>query len=392
MLTGELPGTRLQPPSNKVHIDVRLDEVVLRALEKEPSRRYQQAGDVKTQVETIATSMEPPAPADAAAAVANAVTTISECAENDPRVETALRGLGPWNPAQVTTVLAQHLKSEKDTARRAAIYILWKGAFADIGPAVPSLQGLLQHPENFTRGMAALALGGNHITDSYAAVAKMAQDDGDKYARHCAGLALKFFGTAPPQSEIGSPILAYVAITFVGMSGVLGTIAWFCMPNPPQILVWAILAAALLGILLGIFTRKTKTGKTAIIVGGANAAVWLTVFALFAHFGEGSQPNKIAAASAVVRYRIFEADPVEVDRLVPSPTRQRSDEREAGLIYSRLSPNAVSQTAEISTGVLASLLSHETNGDLADSRREVSLWPRMADSCSYSRSSGGSAE
>jgi len=56
MLTGELPLGKFQPPSQKVHIDVRLDEVVLRALEKEPERRYQQASEVKMQVETIATT------------------------------------------------------------------------------------------------------------------------------------------------------------------------------------------------------------------------------------------------------------------------------------------------------------------------------------------------
>ncbi|NLF07144.1 MAG: protein kinase [Pirellulaceae bacterium] len=54
MLTGELPAGRFAPPSKKVQIDVRLDEVVLRAMEKEPERRYQQANELKTQVETIA--------------------------------------------------------------------------------------------------------------------------------------------------------------------------------------------------------------------------------------------------------------------------------------------------------------------------------------------------
>ena len=54
MLTGELPGKQIEPPSRKVQIDVRLDEVVLRALEKNPELRYQQASVVKTQVETIA--------------------------------------------------------------------------------------------------------------------------------------------------------------------------------------------------------------------------------------------------------------------------------------------------------------------------------------------------
>jgi serine/threonine protein kinase len=56
MLTGELPGKKIEPPSNKVQIDVRLDEVVLRALEKKPELRYQQASVLKTQVETIAST------------------------------------------------------------------------------------------------------------------------------------------------------------------------------------------------------------------------------------------------------------------------------------------------------------------------------------------------
>ena len=53
MLTGELPIGRFAPPSKKVEIDVRLDEVVLRALEKEPQRRYQQASQIKTEIDCI---------------------------------------------------------------------------------------------------------------------------------------------------------------------------------------------------------------------------------------------------------------------------------------------------------------------------------------------------
>ena len=63
MLTGELPhgklGEKFEPPSRKVLIDVRLDEVVLRALEREPSRRYQQVSEVRTRVETIVGSKAP---------------------------------------------------------------------------------------------------------------------------------------------------------------------------------------------------------------------------------------------------------------------------------------------------------------------------------------------
>ena len=56
MLTGELPGKKIELPSRKVHVDVRLDEVVLRALETKPELRYQQASTFKTEVETIAGS------------------------------------------------------------------------------------------------------------------------------------------------------------------------------------------------------------------------------------------------------------------------------------------------------------------------------------------------
>jgi predicted Ser/Thr protein kinase len=56
MLTGELPLGKFQPPSRKVQVDVRLDEVVMHTLEKEPERRYQHASEVKSDVETIVTS------------------------------------------------------------------------------------------------------------------------------------------------------------------------------------------------------------------------------------------------------------------------------------------------------------------------------------------------
>lgn len=54
LLTGELPLGRFPPPSQKLQVDLRLDEVVLHALEKQPERRYQHASEVKTSVETIA--------------------------------------------------------------------------------------------------------------------------------------------------------------------------------------------------------------------------------------------------------------------------------------------------------------------------------------------------
>ncbi len=59
MLTGELPIGRFAAPSAKVEIDVRLDDVVLRTLEKEPQRRYQRASQIKSDVQSITSTNDP---------------------------------------------------------------------------------------------------------------------------------------------------------------------------------------------------------------------------------------------------------------------------------------------------------------------------------------------
>ncbi len=51
MLTGEFPGKKIEAPSMRVKVDVRLDKVVLRALEKKPELRFQQASNMKTKIE-----------------------------------------------------------------------------------------------------------------------------------------------------------------------------------------------------------------------------------------------------------------------------------------------------------------------------------------------------
>ena len=50
MLTGQVPAGVIEPPSRKVAVDVRLDEVVLRTLQREPERRYQSASDLEAGV------------------------------------------------------------------------------------------------------------------------------------------------------------------------------------------------------------------------------------------------------------------------------------------------------------------------------------------------------
>ena len=68
MLTGELPLGRFAPPSERVQVDVRLDEIVLRALEKEPERRYQQVTEIKTGLEGVSATPDGPTAASSPAA------------------------------------------------------------------------------------------------------------------------------------------------------------------------------------------------------------------------------------------------------------------------------------------------------------------------------------
>lgn len=51
MLTGGRPKEKIEMPSKRVQVDVRIDEIVLRALERTPELRYQTAAEFRTQVE-----------------------------------------------------------------------------------------------------------------------------------------------------------------------------------------------------------------------------------------------------------------------------------------------------------------------------------------------------
>jgi serine/threonine protein kinase len=72
MLTGELPLGRFDPPSKRAVIDVRVDEVVMRSLEREREQRWQHVSEMKTKVDEIASAprAEPPPVPVAAPAVA----------------------------------------------------------------------------------------------------------------------------------------------------------------------------------------------------------------------------------------------------------------------------------------------------------------------------------
>ena len=53
MLTGDVPMGHFELPSQKAEVDVRLDKIVLHALERDADRRYQHASEIRTDVENV---------------------------------------------------------------------------------------------------------------------------------------------------------------------------------------------------------------------------------------------------------------------------------------------------------------------------------------------------
>ncbi len=53
MLTGQVPAGHFDPPSHKVNIDHRLDSIVLKAMARDPERRFQAASDVRSEVSRV---------------------------------------------------------------------------------------------------------------------------------------------------------------------------------------------------------------------------------------------------------------------------------------------------------------------------------------------------
>ena len=69
MLCGEIPAGIFDPPSLRVAVDERIDQVVIRAMQQEPDRRYASSGEMKTAVENIRNTPLPQKPASTAAMV-----------------------------------------------------------------------------------------------------------------------------------------------------------------------------------------------------------------------------------------------------------------------------------------------------------------------------------
>jgi predicted Ser/Thr protein kinase len=88
MLTGGLPLGRFAPPSQRAAVDARVDAVVLRALEADPERRYQQVSELRADLDALGYGAALPRPPAAA------VTEATRAGPPGPPPEATELGLG----------------------------------------------------------------------------------------------------------------------------------------------------------------------------------------------------------------------------------------------------------------------------------------------------------
>ncbi len=117
MLTGEVPMGRFAPPSEKVRIDVRLDEIVLHALERDADRRYQHVSQVRDDVEKV-TSKPQVAPIPKSDAPLAPLADAEQMQMSVSVAKAALAVLAMWASAfAIISVVGMAL----------SVYLLWRG-------------------------------------------------------------------------------------------------------------------------------------------------------------------------------------------------------------------------------------------------------------------------
>jgi serine/threonine protein kinase/biopolymer transport protein ExbD len=287
MLTGELPLGKFAPPSRKVTIDVRFDDVVLRALEKEPQLRYQQVHEVRTQVDTIAGS-----PRGAGTAAHDSPVPPAELV----RVR---RSLIAWSIplALAATCAAEYVKT----------YVWTAGAIVFAAAAILMSTLIMNLATSGLRNYPRLRFGAQlinmEVVGILGVVTWLAWHSFELmtpwricllvifgYMIVCGCLKLACLWPAgrgfwAPDANRNQP-LGYTALYFAAFSGLIPTIFYWLAPwvmpwlsaDDKEIAIWATLWTALAAVITGIGARKSWTGRYAMALGGINLTVWLMLF------------------------------------------------------------------------------------------------------------------
>jgi tRNA A-37 threonylcarbamoyl transferase component Bud32 len=416
MLTGELPGKPLQPPSMKVQMDVRLDEVVLRALERNPERRYQRASILKTQVETIA-------------------NTPAAAASPAPAVPWMYRGVDYRSKATLFGLPLLHITAGLDPAtgkQRVAKGII---AIGGIAKGVVAIGGV---------AMGGLAMGGLTIgVFAFGGLGLGLLASGGL----ALGLIAAFGGLAIAPIAFGGMAVGYLA--YGGAS--FGAHTWSSLGHDAAadtffggwaqqfvarcnvILMMLVAVVVVVSAIVPAWlqSRLTQTGAPpgpgsgspgkgarpqetgfwwrygiAVTVALLLLVTIVVGTMLFAKaiptVSRAVRPE--SSASAEFHYRVFEAEAAVVDRLIPPATRRPgvmpsvrpltrsgqpiSHQRIGDFQMTVQEGRTESAMAEISSDTVQALVAGMAArpGLVKDQRRMIYSWPMVADSWSYSRS------
>ncbi len=340
LLTGELPARKLELPSSRlrgVKIDVRLDEVVLRALEMSPELRYQTAGEFRAEVETIVTppdersvsqrASSPAVPASArfsrtaivaAAWITWCVVCVPPFIWHEMETHEFLRH-GPFASLLVTVVFFVLLlpafmaplgatllgwvgvtQIRRSQGKLDGLWLaVFDGLFFPIlafdaalrwvwTAVIALLQGLLFGPAKYVvtpQGASILRFENQWVTVA-TVISAVLLDYWIicKIWRSVNGLPAGSGGT-PPNSRGGSLWvgLSCIAMVFAVLSTVYGIIAWKHMPYPPRAMATTAQVSALLAILLAAPGFKRPFGKCALFLGALNLIIWLIVASVAHH-------------------------------------------------------------------------------------------------------------
>jgi tRNA A-37 threonylcarbamoyl transferase component Bud32 len=348
MLTGELPGKSLEAPSKKVQIDVRLDEVVLRALEKEPERRYQSAADLKTGVETVAAAGAGGEPGSEPGTVPQRATALPAARWS----RAALAGAGCVGFFLVVIVLwLLDWPPSRDPS------------FSRTLPQILFGKGVV--PAAFATLFASTILG-------WIAVARIRRSAG-----RLRGLRLAAFdGLFLPLLTVDFFILTVWAIgvkilaahrgldgsmfrnlwDFAAFTLLLGLVAGWADYLIIR-LVWRAVSGNAGGDAPGSATRTRRNLRLLAAALGLAVTILYPAYVIQnensrkAHYGWGVE------AGTQLNYQVFEADAALVDRLVPFDAREPGNALSRAGTYTLALPyTAVAQMAEIDGAVLAALL------------------------------------